>query len=184
MIVTAEGRAPLTEVAGDRSRTLKHLQRARIVLHSGERLPVLEVSRCVGVSRPAVRRWQRRLAEDGVDSLLRDKTQPPGKPPLPAATVAKGLELTCQPPPGEVTHWTGRAMAKAVGISLRAVQRLWQARRLQPRRNPDLPKRSNDPALREPQGRPFTKLAEARATGRPARHSPICSTGGESTSLR
>jgi hypothetical protein len=37
----------------------------------------------------------------------------------------KVLELTCSEPPVEATHWTGRAMAMAFGISLRAVQRLW-----------------------------------------------------------
>jgi hypothetical protein len=34
VIVTAEERARLTAVVGDRSRPLKHVQRARIVLHS------------------------------------------------------------------------------------------------------------------------------------------------------
>ncbi len=146
MIVGADERARLAAVVGDRSRPLKHVQRARIVLFSAERLPVLEVARRAGVSRPAVWRWQRRFAEEGVDGLLRDKTRPPGKPPLPAATVAKVLALTCAEPPGEATHWTGRAMAKAVGISLRAVQRIWEAHRLQPHRVRTF-KRSNDPAF-------------------------------------
>ena len=146
VIVGADERARLAAVVGDRSRPLKHVQRARIVLFSAERLPVLEVARRAGVSRPAVWRWQRRFAEEGVDGLLRDKTRPPGKPPLPPATVAKVLALTCAEPPGEVTHWTGRAMAKALGISLRAVQRIWEAHRLQPHRVRTF-KRSNDPAL-------------------------------------
>ena len=146
VIVGAEECARLAAVVGDRSRPLKHVQRAWIVLFSAERLPVLEVARRAGVSRPAVWRWQRRFAEEGVDGLLRDKTRSPGKPPLPAATVAKVLALTCTEPPGEATHWTGRAMAKAVGISLRAVQRIWEAHRLQPHRVRTF-KRSNDPAF-------------------------------------
>jgi transposase/transcriptional regulator with XRE-family HTH domain len=146
VIVGAEERARLAAVVGDRSRPLKHVQRAWIVLFSAERLPVLEVARRAGVSRPAVWRWQRRFAEEGVDGLLRDKTRPPGKPPLPAVTVAKVLALTCTEPPGEATHWTGRAMAKAVGISLRAVQRIWEGHRLQPHRVRTF-KRSNDPAF-------------------------------------
>ena len=146
VIVGAEDRARLAAVVGDRSRALKHVQRARVVLFSAERLSVLEVARRAGLSRPAVWRWQRRFAEEGVDGLLRDKTRPPGKPPLPAAIVALVLALTCAEPPGEVTHWTGRAMAKAVGISLRAVQRIWEAHRLQPHRIRSF-KRSNDPAF-------------------------------------
>ena len=69
-----------------------------------------------------------------MDGLLRDKTRLPGKAPLSAETVAKVLALPCTEPPGEVTHWTGRAVARAVGVSLRAVQRIWQAHRLQPHR--------------------------------------------------
>ncbi len=148
VIVGAEDRERLAAVVGDRRRPLKHIQRARIVGYSADRLPVAEVARRAGVSRPSVWRWQRRYAEQGVDGLLRDKTRKPGKPPLPAATLAKVLALTCSDPPGETTHWTGRAMAEAVGISLRAVQRIWHANRLQPHRIRSF-KRSSDPALAE-----------------------------------
>jgi transposase len=58
------------------------------------------------------------------------------------------LALTQSEPPGEATHWTGRAMAKTVGLSLRAVQRIWEAHRLQPHRIRTF-KRSNDPAFAE-----------------------------------
>ena len=70
VIVRAEDRARLAAVVGDRSRPLKHIQRARIVLHSVDRLPVAEVARRAGVSRPAVWRWQRRFAEAGVDRTV------------------------------------------------------------------------------------------------------------------
>ena len=78
----------LTEIAGDRSRPLKHILRARIVLLSAERLNVQDVARQAGVSRPAVWRWQQRFAEEGVEGLLRDRTRPPGIPPHPTRTVA------------------------------------------------------------------------------------------------
>ena len=146
VIVGAQERARLTAILGDRNRPLKHVQRANIVLLSAARLPVLEVARRAGISRPAVWRWQVRYAEQGVDGLLRDRTRKPGRARLPAATVAKVLALTCSEPPGAVTHWTGRAVAKAVGISLRAVQRLWEANRLQPHRLRTF-KRSADPAF-------------------------------------
>ena len=69
----------------------KPVQRAQIVLLSADRLPVLQVAVRAGVSRPAVWRWQRRYAEAGVDGLLRDKTRPPGKKPVPIETVNKVL---------------------------------------------------------------------------------------------
>ncbi len=146
VIVDAEDRARLAAVVGDRNRLQKHVQRARIVLLSAERLPVLTVANAVGVSRPSVWRWQQRFAEAGVEGLLRDKTRPPGKAPLPAGTVAKILALPCTEAPGEATHWTGRATARAVGVSLRAVQRIWAAHRLQPHRIRTF-KKSTDPAF-------------------------------------
>ena len=148
VLPVADDRARLAAIIADRSRPLKHVQRARIVFLSAQRLPVLEVARRAGVSRPAVWRWQQRYGEEGVDGLLRDKTRPPGKPTLPPATIARVLSLTCSEPPGAATHWTGRAMARAVGISLRTVQRIWQAHRLQPHRIRTF-KRSNDPAFAE-----------------------------------
>jgi hypothetical protein len=89
-------------------------------------------------------RWQRRFALAGVDGLLRDATRKPGKPRLGDALVRRVVALTCAEPPGEATHWTGRAMAKEAGISLRSVQRIWAAHDLQPHRIRTF-KRSNDP---------------------------------------
>jgi hypothetical protein len=37
-----------------------------------------------------------------------------------------------EPPLGEATHWTGAAMAKAAGVSVSSVQRIWRAHGLQP----------------------------------------------------
>jgi transposase len=143
-LVTAADRARLEAIVADRNRAQKHVARARIILHSAERLPVAEVAKRAGVGRPAVWRWQRRFAETGVDGLLRDASRKPGKPPVPADVVQQLIALTCAEPPGEATHWTGRAMARAMGVSLRTVQRIWQTHRLQPHRIRTF-KRSTDP---------------------------------------
>lgn len=143
-IVSAEDRVRLEAVIADHNQAQKHVARARIILHSADRLNVAEIARLSGVSRPVVWRWQRRFADAGVDGLLRDATRKPGKPPVPADDVQRLIALTCSEPPGEVTHWTGRAMAKVMGVSLRTVQRIWQAHKLQPHRIRTF-KRSNDP---------------------------------------
>jgi transposase len=144
VLVSSEDRARLAAVVGDRNCPQKHVQRARIILLSVERVPVVEVARQTGASRPSVWRWQQRFAEAGVDGLLRDKTRKPGRAPLPAATVARVLALPCGPAPKNATHWTGRMVARVVGISLSAVQRIWKAHRLQPHRIRSF-KRSSDP---------------------------------------
>jgi transposase len=143
-LVSVADRARLAAILADRNRPQKHVARARIILHSAERLDVAEVARRAEVSRPAVWRWQQRFAEAGVDGLLRDTTRKPGKPRTPEATVRRVVALTCGEPPGEATHWTGRAMAEASGLSLRSVQRIWAAHRLQPHRIRTF-KRSRDP---------------------------------------
>ena len=86
VILSPDDRERLAAIIADRNRPLKHVQRARIILHSDECLSVLEVAKRAGVSRPAVWRWQQRYAEEGIKGLLRAKTRPPGKPPLPART--------------------------------------------------------------------------------------------------
>ncbi|MFQ5960851.1 MAG: IS630 family transposase [Candidatus Methylomirabilales bacterium] len=139
-------RARLEAICGDRNAPQKHVWRARIVVLAAEGLSAAEVAERAGVSRPTVWRWTARFAETGADGLLRDKSRPPGKPPLPRETVERVLALTAEEPPGEATHWTGRAMAKAAGISLRSVQRIWAAHKLQPHRMRTF-KLSRDPAF-------------------------------------
>src|SRR5918993_4856816 len=143
-LVSAEDRTRLEAIVADRNRAQKHAARARIILGSADRLSVAEVAKRAGIGRPTVWRWQRRFAQAGVDGLLRDATRRPGKAPLGDTTVHRVVGLTCSEPPGEATHWTGRAMAKTAAISLRSVQRIWASHGLQPHRIRTF-KRSNDP---------------------------------------
>ena len=77
---------------------------------------------------------------------MRDKTRKPGLPPLAPAVVDRVVTLALSDPPGARTHWTGRAMAAASGVSLRSVQRIWAAHGLQPHRVRRF-KLSTDPAF-------------------------------------
>jgi len=141
---SAEDLERLAKIVGDPNAKQKHALRARIILVSAKRFNVQRVAKQTGATRPAVWRWQRRYAEEGIDGLLRDKTRKPGKAPVTAERTAEIVAMTCAEPPGEVTHWTGRAMAKTTGLSLRTIQRIWDAHDLQPHRIRTF-KRSNDP---------------------------------------
>ena len=85
---------------------------------------------------------------EGVAGLTRDKTRKPGKPPLAVVTVQRVVDLALSPPPGEATHWTGRMLAKAAGVSLRSVQRILEAHQLAPHHIRTF-KLSNDPQFAE-----------------------------------
>jgi transposase len=148
VLLSIADRRRLEAIASDRNQPRKYGERARVILNSADRRSVQQVATAVNVSRPMVWRWQQRFAEEGPDGLLRDKTRPPGKPPLAADRVARIVALTCAEPPAGMTHWTGRAMAKEAGVSLRTVQRIWEAHQLQPHRVRSF-KRSNDPRFAE-----------------------------------
>src|SRR5271165_5980857 len=144
--VSTGDRERLAAVVADRNSRQKHVWRARIILATAEGCGTAEIMRRAGVSKPCVWRWQERFMREGVAGLLHDKTRKPGLPPLPSAVIDRVVELTLADPPGEATHWTGRAMAAASGISLRSVQRIWAAHGLQPHRVRRF-KLSQDPAF-------------------------------------
>ena len=147
LFVGAGDRARLAAIVADRNRAQKHVWRARVVLLSADRVGTAEMMRRTGLSKPSVWRWQERYVEAGVAGLLRDKTRPSRVPALAEAKVAEVLRRTLEePPPGEATHWTVRAMARASGVSPAKVHQIWQAAGLAPHRYRRF-KLSSDPAF-------------------------------------
>ena len=132
--VSASDRLRLEAIVNDRNAAQKHAWRASIVLLSADGTGTHEIMRRTGTSKTCVWRWQERFAQEGVDGLLRDKTRPSRLAPLGSEMADRVIGLTLQAAPGEVTHWTGAAMAKASGISVSSVQRIWRRHGLQPHR--------------------------------------------------
>ena len=104
------------------------------------------IVRELGTTKNTVWRWRDRFHEQGVDGLLHDKTRPSRILPIEADQVQKVIDLTLGPPLGEATHWTGRAMVEASGLSLSSIQRIWRAHGLAPHRWRQF-KLSRDPAF-------------------------------------
>ena len=146
VVLRAVEREQLATIAADGNGPRKHIERAHIVLASADQHAARQVPQSIGVSRPTVWRWQQRVAESGIDVLLRDKTRKPGKAPSAAETAARVVARACAEPPHVATQWTGRATAKAIGILLGSVQRIWEAHKLQPHRLRTF-KRSRDPGF-------------------------------------
>jgi transposase len=144
--VKAADRRRLAAIVANRNSPQKHVWRTRIVLLTADGLGTAEIMRRTGKSKSVVWRWQERFMQAGVNGLLRDKTRPSRKPPLDQAVIARVIDLTADPPSGETTHWTAAAMAKAVGISVSSVQRIWRAHGLKPHQMHQF-KLSNDPAF-------------------------------------
>ena len=132
MELAAKDRVRLERIVADRNSVAKHAYRARIVLFAGGGLGTTRIARAVGKSEPTVRRWLERYAAQGVEGLLRDATRPPGRQPLPKATVERVVHMTLHEPPPSATHWSARRLAKAIGIGHGAVQKIWAAHGLKP----------------------------------------------------
>ena len=144
LTLTPADRKRLLALVNDPNAAQKHVWRADIVLLSADGVGTSEIMRRTGKSKTCVWRWQERFMQEGYDGLLRDKTRPSRIPALGAEVAEKIVALTLQEPPGEATHWTGAMMAKAVGVSVSSVQRIWRAHGLQPHRVRQF-KLSNDP---------------------------------------
>ena len=142
--VTAAERDRLEAIMADRNSPQKHVWRAGIVLATADGLGTVAIMRRTAKSKTVVWRWQDRFAQEGVDGLLRDKTRPSRVKPFGPEVAERIVALTLAEPPGETTQWTGRAMAKATGVSLSYVQRIWRSHGLQPHRIRTF-KLSNDP---------------------------------------
>src|SRR5207248_7890201 len=93
-----------------------------------------EIMQATGKAKTVIWRWQERFRDEGVAGLWRDKTRRSRIPPLSPEVAKRVIVLTLAGPPAAASHWSGSAMAKAVGISVSSVQRIWRAHGLQPHR--------------------------------------------------
>ena len=122
----------LKAVIGNRNSPQKHVWRAKIVLMTADGHGTAEIMRATGKAKTVIWRWQERFGEEGAAGLWRDKTRPSRIPPLSPVVAARVVDMTLAGPPPGASHWTGSAMAEAVGISVSSVQRIWRAHGLRP----------------------------------------------------
>ena len=94
--ILCRSRQRLRAIVADPKSRQKHVWRARIVLLSGDGLGISSIMTKTGKSKTCVWRWQERFMHEGVDGLLRDKSRPPGKAPIPPDRVAEIVRLTQQ----------------------------------------------------------------------------------------
>src|SRR5207237_10632277 len=108
--------------------------RAKIVRLTGDGRGTPEIMQATGQAKTVIWRWQERFRDEGAAGLWRDKTRRSRIPPLSPEVAKRVVALTLVGPPPAASHWTGSAMAKAAGISVSSVQRIWRGHGLQPHR--------------------------------------------------
>src|SRR5256886_8267434 len=137
-------RSKLKAVVANRNSPQKHAWRAKIVLLTADGRGTAEIMQATGKAKTVIWRWQERFRDEGAAGLWRDKTRRSRIPPLSPEVAKRVVALTLAGPPPADSHWTGSAMAKAAGISVSSVQRIWRVHGLQPHRVRQF-KLSNDP---------------------------------------
>ena len=130
--LSAAERNELEAVVANRNSPQKHVWRAKIVLLTADAHGTAEIMRATGKAKTVIWRWQERFQDEGAAGLWRDKTRPSRIPPLGSEVAERVVALTLAGPPPTASHWTGSAMAKAAGISVSSVQRIWRAHGLRP----------------------------------------------------
>ena len=131
--LTESERDQLISVVGRPSASQARALRARIILGCANGEQNWQVAARLGVSLRTVSKWRHRFINDRLEGLLdapRSGTPRTIDDERIEAIIVKTLESL----PPDATHWSSRGMAKASGLSVSTVQRIWRAFGLQPHR--------------------------------------------------
>jgi len=121
--------------------------RAEIVLLAARGMTNLAIATRLGITRPTVSTWRKRFAASRLDGLL-DEPRPGAPRKIGDDKIADVVTTTLEQLPVGATHWSTRSMAKASGLSVSSVHRIWRAFSLQPHRSETF-KLSTDPLFVE-----------------------------------
>ena len=126
-------RSELRTLASRRKTGQAMAMRARVVLACAEGLQSKQVAGRLGLDEATVGKWRRRFAAHGLDGLY-DEPRSGAPRSIEDARIEFVIVKTLESTPGNATHWSSRGMAKACGLSVSTVQRIWRAFGLQPHR--------------------------------------------------
>ena len=147
LVLSEAERAELAGWARRRKTAQALALRARIVLRAAEGLSNTAVADELGIAKHTVGKWRERFARLRADGLL-DEPRPGAPRRIGDAVVAALVDRTLSERPEGATHWSLRTMAKASGLSVTTVGRVWRAFGLQPHRAETF-KLSTDPLFAE-----------------------------------
>jgi transposase len=140
-------RAELEARVRRRSTPQAEVTRARIVLGAADGMTNIAIANMLGITRRTVGTWRGRFAQHRLDGLS-DEPRPGAPRQIGDDQIAAIVGRTLETMPAGATHWSTRSMAKASGVSVTTVHRIWRAFSLQPHRSETF-KLSTDPLFVE-----------------------------------
>jgi transposase len=123
----------LTSLAARRNTAQALALRARIVLRCASGAENQQVAADLRIDKTTVGKWRRRFVERRIDGL-RDEPRSGAPRTVADARIEAVIVRTLESQPPDATHWSSRGMARASGLSVSTVQRIWRAFGLQPHR--------------------------------------------------
>jgi transposase len=133
LVLSDAERTELTSLAARRSAAQALALRARIVLRCATGRQNKQVAADLQIDQTTVGKWRRRFAEHRIDGL-RDEPRSGTPRTIDDARIEAVIVRTLESVPADATHWSSRGMARACGLSVSTVQRIWRAFGLQPHR--------------------------------------------------
>jgi transposase len=146
--MTDAQRAVLTDIAKSQTAPHREVQRAKALLMAADGVATSRVAALIDASPASVTNWRHRFTEEGLRDLGRVRPGRGRKPSIANEKVQAIVEATTGSKPDDATHWSCRSMARAQGVGVTTVHRIWSSRRLQPHRV-DTFKLSTDPRFEE-----------------------------------
>jgi len=141
--VTAEDRLQLESIARSQSLPAALARRAQMILCMAEGESNNSIARRYRTSRVTVSHWRIRFHERGIAGLHNEIK--PGRPRSTSEEqIAELINTALSSKPKGRTHWSGRALAEATGLSKTTVHRYLSLFGVQPHRTRSF-KLSNDP---------------------------------------
>lgn len=115
LILTDEERERLDLLSRSRKAPLREVQRAKVLLHYANKVPILQIQGLVDVSRPTIYKCIDKALAAGVDSGLKDRYHRPFEPLIDDAAKTWVIDLACTKPKDHglaAELWTYSALAK------------------------------------------------------------------------
>ena len=106
--------------------------RCRIILRAVAGQQNVAIAAGLGVSRPTVQLWRKRVREQGIGEVWEIAPGRGRKAHYDQGQRDRIIQATLQSKPKGMTHWSCRLMAEAQGVSKNTVNRLWQLHNIKP----------------------------------------------------
>src|SRR5438034_2874201 len=106
--------------------------RCRIILGAVAGQQNVAIAEGLGVSRPTVQLWRKRVHEKGIGEVWEIAPGRGRKVHYTQEQRDRIIKATLQSKPKGMTHWSCRLMAEAQGVSKNTVNRLWKLHNIKP----------------------------------------------------